>query len=78
MSSPRNNALPQSAVTADSSADAFLDLHMALLRKDIHSIKKDFISTNLSLTEGEATGFWPLLRAIFRELRQDHGDADRT
>jgi prophage DNA circulation protein len=50
----------QSAVTTDNSADAFLDLHMALLRKDIHSIKKDFISTNLTLTEGEATQFWPL------------------
>jgi len=50
----------QSAATTDSSADAFLDLHMALLRKDIHSIKKDFISTNLTLTAGEATEFWPL------------------
>jgi len=50
----------QSVVTTDTSADAFLDLHMALLRKDIHSIKKAFISKNLGLTEGEATGFWPL------------------
>ena len=50
----------QSAVTTDTSADAFLDLHMALLRKDIHSIKRDFIATNLTLTEGEAAGFWPL------------------
>jgi len=50
----------QSAVTTDNSADAFLDLHMALLRKDIHSVKKDFISTNLTLTEVEATQFWPL------------------
>ena len=47
-------------MTTDTSADAFLDLHMALLRKDIHSIKKDFISTNLTLTEGEASVFWPL------------------
>jgi hypothetical protein len=50
----------QFAMTTDSSAEAFLDLHMALLRKDIHSIKKDFISTNLTLTDGEATEFWPL------------------
>jgi len=50
----------QSAVTTDTSADAFMDLHMALLRKDIHSVKKDFISANLTLTEGEATEFWPL------------------
>jgi hypothetical protein len=50
----------EAAMTTDTSADAFLDLHMAMLRKDIHSIKKDFISTNLTLTDGEATEFWPL------------------
>ena len=50
----------QSALATDTGADAFLDLHMAMLRKDIHSIKKEFISTNLTLTDAEATGFWPL------------------
>lgn len=50
----------QSVAAPDSNADGFLDLHMVLLRKDIHSIKKDFISTNLTLTDSEATSFWPL------------------
>ena len=50
----------QSVTSPDSTAEAFLDLHMALLRKDIHSIKKDFISTNLTLTDREAAEFWPL------------------
>ena len=32
---------------------------MALLRKDIRSIKKQLIAANLTLTESEATKFWP-------------------
>jgi len=32
---------------------------LALLRKDIRSIKKQLIAANLTLTESEATKFWP-------------------
>jgi hypothetical protein len=48
------------AAAAGSSADAFSDQQMALLRKDIRSIKKQLIAANLILTDSEAANFWPL------------------
>jgi hypothetical protein len=45
---------------ADSTGGALTDQQLALLRKDIRSIKKQLIATNLTLTDTEATKFWPV------------------
>ena len=42
---------------------------MALLRKDIRSIKKQLIATNLTLTDTEATKFWP----VYEQYSADFG-----
>jgi hypothetical protein len=44
--------------SADNAADAITDRQLALLRKDIRSIKKQLIAANLTLTDSEATKFW--------------------
>jgi hypothetical protein len=54
---------------ADSTADALTDQQLALLRKDIRSIKKQLIATNLTLTESEATKFWP----VYEQYSADFG-----
>ena len=54
------DAASQPAATAGSSADSFSDQQMELLRKDIRSIKKQLIAANLTLTDAEATKFWPV------------------
>src|SRR6266850_7763781 len=48
------------AAAADSTAGALTDQQLALLRKDIRSIKKQVIAANLTLTDSEATKFWPV------------------
>ena len=48
------------AAAGDSTADALTDQQLALLRKDIRSIKKQLIAANLTLTDSEATKFWPV------------------
>ena len=50
----------QPAAAAPGSADAFTNQQFALLLKDIRSIKKQVIAANLTLTDSEATKFWPL------------------
>jgi len=44
----------------DNSVDAFSDQQVAMLRKDIRSMKKQLIATNLTLTESESIKFWPV------------------
>src|SRR6266849_8754693 len=48
------------SATADSTADAITDQQLELLRRDIRSIKKQLIAANLTLTDSEATKFWPV------------------
>jgi len=43
---------------ADNTAHAIFDQQVALLRRDIRSIKKQLIAANLTLTDSEATKFW--------------------
>ena len=50
----------QSAAAAPGNAEAFTNQQFALLLKDIRSIKKQVIAANLTLTDSEATKFWPL------------------
>ena len=47
----------QSSAT-DNTADAITDQQLALLRRDIRSIKEQLIAANLTLTDSEATKFW--------------------
>jgi hypothetical protein len=50
----------QSVVAAPGSGEAFTNQQFALLLKDIRSIKKQVIAANLTLTDSEATKFWPV------------------
>src|ERR1700719_182013 len=54
------DAPTHSATAAPGSADAFTNQQFALLLKDIRSIKKQVIAANLTLTDSEATKFWPV------------------
>ena len=59
---------PQSASAAGSGVESFSDQQMALLRKDIRSIKKQLIASNLTLTDAEATKFWPVYEQYSAEF----------
>lgn len=48
---------PAPAVSSDS---ASADQQIALMRKDIRSMKRQIIAANLGLTDTEATKFWPV------------------
>jgi hypothetical protein len=50
----------RSATAAPGTAEAFTNQQFALLLKDIRSIKKQVIAANLTLTDSEATKFWPV------------------
>jgi hypothetical protein len=54
------------SVPASGSAQAFSDQQLVLIRKDIKSIKKQLIAANLTLTDSEATKFWPCTNNILR------------
>jgi hypothetical protein len=58
----------QPAPAAAGSADAFTNQQFALLLKDIRSIKKQVIAANLTLTDSEATKFWPLYEQYSADL----------
>ena len=62
------SAAPQPAAAASGSADAFSDQQMALLRKDIRTIEKQLIAANLTLTDGQATKFWPVYEQYSAEF----------
>ena len=57
------------ATAADSTPGALTDQQLALLRKDIRSIKKQLIASNLTLTDTEATKFWP----VYEQYSADFG-----
>jgi hypothetical protein len=68
------SAAPQPAAAASGSGDAFSDQQMALLRKDIRTIKKQLIATNLTLTDGQATKFWP----VYEQYSAEFGKINET
>ena len=59
---------------ADNTADAITDQQLALLRRDIRSIKKQLIAANLTLTDSEATKFWQ----VYEEYSADMGKINDT
>jgi len=62
------------SVAADSTANAITDQQLALLRTDIRSIKKQLIAANLTLTDSEATKFWP----VYGQYSADMGKINDT
>jgi hypothetical protein len=65
---------PAQSSAADNTADAITDQQLALLRRDIRSIKKQLIAANLTLTDSEATKFWQL----YEEYSADMGKINYT
>jgi hypothetical protein len=55
---------------ADSSADSITDQQLALLRRDIRSIKKQLIAANLTLADSEATKFWQVYEQYSAETEK--------
>jgi hypothetical protein len=64
----------QSASSSTSPADAMADQQLALMRRDIRSIKKQLIAANLTLTDGEAAKFWP----VYEQYATDTGKITET
>jgi hypothetical protein len=56
--------------TADSTADAITGQQLALLRRDIRSIKKQLIAANLTLADSEATKFWQVYEQYSAETEK--------
>lgn len=56
------------ATTGAADTDSVFDHQVSLLRKDLRSIKKQLIAANLTLTEEEATKFWPLYEQYSADL----------
>jgi hypothetical protein len=50
------------------SADDLADQQMALMRKRIESVRKQLVASNLTLTDADATRFWPVYDQYSREL----------
>jgi hypothetical protein len=63
----------QSSV-ADSTAHAMTDQQLALLRRDIRSIKKQLVAANLTLTDSEATKFWQ----VYKQYAAETGKINET
>ncbi len=56
------------SVAGSKSSQSVSDQDVALLRQDIRSQKKQLIAANLTLTDAEATKFWPLYDQYTAEL----------
>lgn len=65
---------PAATATASVGTDAFSDQQMALLRKDTRTIKKQLIAANLTLTDGQATKFWP----VYEQYSAEFGKINET
>jgi hypothetical protein len=58
----------QAAPAAAPDAQAMRDQDIALLRKDIRSKRKQLIAANLTLTDAQATRFWPVYEQYINDL----------
>ena len=58
----------QQATAAPGSGEGLTNQQFALLLKDIRSIKKQVIAANLTLTDSEATKFWPVYEQYSAEF----------
>jgi hypothetical protein len=64
------DAPTHSTTAAPGSAEAFTNQQFALLLKDIRSVKKQVIAANLTLTDSEATKFWPVYEQYSAEFEK--------
>src|SRR5260370_12078928 len=72
MAFAQDNSSP--SVPADRTANAITDQQLEILRTDIRSIKKQLIAANLTLTDSEATKFWP----VYGQYSADMGKINDT
>ena len=70
LTAANSNALAQKETA--SGVDVEKDL--ALLRRDIRSEKKQLIAANMSLTDAEATRFWPVYDQYVAEMTKHNDD----
>jgi len=68
----QDTSSPSSA--ADSTAHAMTDQQLALLRRDIRSIKKQLVAANLTLTDSEAAKFWQ----VYEQYSVETGKINET
>ena len=61
---------PSQSSAADNTANAITDQQLALLRRNIRSMKKQLIAGNLTLTDIEATKFWPVYEQYSAETEK--------
>jgi hypothetical protein len=61
-------AAPPATAPADKGQHVIGDQDLALLRKDLRSQKKQVLAQNLSLSDAEATKFWPIYDQYVAEL----------
>jgi hypothetical protein len=61
-------AASSQGATASTSSQTASDQDIKLLREDIRSKKKQLIAANLTLTDAEATKFWPIYDQFTNEL----------
>jgi hypothetical protein len=61
-------ASTQKATPQETTPHVISDQDLELLRKDIRSQRKQLIATNLTLTDQEATKFWPIYDQYVSEL----------
>jgi hypothetical protein len=62
----------QRVAAGTGSAEAFTNQRFALLLKDIRSIKKQVVAANLTLTDSEATKFWPVYEQYSAEFAKNN------
>ena len=69
-SQPTKSQAKQVSETSDKSSvtDASSDQDLQLLRKDVRSLKKQIVATNMDLTDTEAEKFWPIYDEYTTEL----------
>lgn len=63
-------AAPPAAGAADKEPHRISDQDLGLLRKDLRSQKKQLIAQNLTLSDAEATKFWPIYDQYVAELQK--------
>jgi Spy/CpxP family protein refolding chaperone len=61
---------PPPANTVTRSADDFVDQQIALVGNHIDSMRKQLIAANVTLTDTEATRFWPVYEQYSAQLRR--------
>ena len=58
------------SATSQSTGDEITNQQLALLRRDIRSIKKQLVAANLTLTDSEATKFWQVYEQYSAEAER--------